>query len=218
MRRDQRLGMANGLVLAATMALLACPRTRSSALVVSELPLPSAPSLTDDECVEGAICRVFLRQGECPNWNEALRIARERACCGVNPERPNRGNRNCPCQRPAVCDLCLFLNDDRPPVTSFEDLSEYGRSEPIGPIELLLGHTKHLVKLRKSLCTGTSNVVDLAATMVHEADHLCHELTYEWNPDPFGRRDKLTDECHAVGVERLCGFKPKPTPYSTRCF
>lgn len=40
------------------------------------------------------IVRVFQLRGSCPNWEPALALARQRACCGVNPDRPNRGDRD----------------------------------------------------------------------------------------------------------------------------
>lgn len=211
--------MRGGPVAAAASILLTCSSaTRSAAPqpdVAVDRPQPSR--WFNDGCNENGVCLVFMRKGKCANWDEAMKIARTRACCGI-PGHPNRGDRSCKCQKAAECDLCLFLNDDRPPVTTFKDMSAHGWNHPIGPEDTLLGHSRHRLDIQKALCTGSQNVEMLASTMVHEADHMCHETTYEFNPDIFGRRDRATDECHAIGVERACGFNPDPATSSTGCF
>jgi len=72
-------------------------------------------------------------------------------------------------------------------------------------------------EIQRSLCQGANNVELLASTLIHEADHLCHGITGEWNPDALGSANRQTDECHATGTERNCGFSPDPVTISTGC-
>ena len=75
-------------------------------------------------------------------------------------------------------------------------------------------HFQHRVRIKDALCEGAGNIEELAGTLIHEADHLCHGITGRWNPDAYGNANPQTDECHAVATERRCGFHP---PTSTGC-
>ncbi|HLL54111.1 MAG TPA: hypothetical protein VK447_11215 [Myxococcaceae bacterium] len=81
----------------------------------------------------------------------------------------------------------------------------------------LRNHFREVTDIQRALCFGDQNLTLLASTLIHEADHLCHSITGEWNPDWRGNRSQRTDECHATGTERNCGFSPDPVTISTGC-
>ncbi len=201
-------GFASRLSLAAALLLsLSCASTGSA-------PPPRSSNAVSDS----QLC--FRIKEYCPNWQPALEIARERAGCGkVNPHRKDRETA---CQSNATCDLCLFLNDDLSPDVVLKDIGRPAQSVEEEPRSALANslrhHFRHITRIQRALCFGDNNVIQLASTMVHEADHLCHSITGEWNPDGMGRRNQETDECHAYGTERNCGFSPDTSIVSTGCF
>lgn len=202
---------------------VACVHTPPPRAPESDPSLSHLAELRWEQEHEGAqprIVPVFLKGGECPNWDEAIAIARQRACCGVDPERPNRGNRECPCQQAAPCDLCLFLNSDRPPRMTVEEGANHGNVEATGKTGLkgsLSVWSAQEGYFSKELCFGPGNAERLAATMVHEASHLCQSITYEKAPDALGRQTKDSEDCHAYGIAYKCGFNVFPSR-GKQCF
>ena len=196
-------------------------RLPSATLLLMLLPLSmSCEAERRVSAVREPLC--FQKTQPCANWDSALKLARNRAGCGLpDPSRPNRGDRNNPCQQAAECDLCLFLNDDRPPKTKLVDNGDYGGNEADGVKSTmensLIAHFQHTVEFQQALCDGSTNVELLAVTMIHEADHLCHGITGVWNPDDDGNHTFHTDDCHAYVTEVQCGFPRATSPAAQNC-
>lgn len=169
---------------------------------------------------EGSAC--FKRVGECPNWDEALAIARKRACCGMaEPQRPNRGPRDCnPCQQNAPCDICLFLNSDRPPnVVITAGLPEYAKTRPTtlpGVPGSMSKWSTQEVTLQRELCYDKGKIDLLATTMIHESHHLCVSINYEQAKDALNKPTPKAEECQAYNLEKHCGFNTEP-PEGSQC-
>ncbi len=120
----------------------------------------------------------FNKQGSCRNWNDALAMARKAACCGVKKDRPNRGDPSCRCQKALPCDICLFINDDRPPNAFFDDLGNDAFGRKIwGTITFPNGYNKPgEVTFERYLCVSPFGTYKLAQAMIHEATHHCSSI------------------------------------------
>jgi hypothetical protein len=131
---------------------------------------------------------VFLREGECPNWEPALNLAWERACCGEERSGERRSGQ-CECTKRFACDVCQFLAEGKPPsafITNLpggqlfaEGASMIERPFPPGASPVAW------VELKRSRCYGPGygfwifredNVQLLAEAMIHEALHQCQTV------------------------------------------
>jgi hypothetical protein len=209
------------LWLAAVSLCMACgPELRTLVATRTGTAPRSRSAAKPSTFRDSVLC--FKREGECANFDAALKLARERASCGFNHE-PNKGDRTSACQRDAACDLCQFLNDNLNPRVEFEEgMGRHGRTFPRGPEggfpDSPMRHASHLTRFKRELCDGASNIEEFASTMLHEADHLCVQITYEPNHGENELPSDDADECHAYRIEHNCGFHPDTVPNVTGCF
>jgi hypothetical protein len=179
---------ASGCLLLA-WGLTACSTIEESGSerVTGRRKLASILDVRWGNCAPGRVCLAFSRQDECPNWDAALALAKERSGCV-----PVEGGeaQTASCRKRLACDICRFLDDaEWPPA--------YVRDFPGGKVPLL-GHVEGAteireryspgsinaawVEFRKARCYGTGvgvwpfwedNVEYLAKAMMHESLHLC---------------------------------------------
>lgn len=219
-KRNQPLALL--LQAAVLLAWVSCAHTPAPYSGEGDSSLSRLAELrwAQEQEAQPRIVPVFLKGAECPNWDEAIEIARQRACCGVDPQRPNRGNRDCPCQQAAPCDICLFLNSDRPPKMTIEAGANHGRVKPTGESAFEGSPARWSTQegyFSAALCFGAGKAWRLAATMIHESSHLCQSINYELAEDALGRTTHESEDCHAYGLAYKCGFNVLP-PRGSGCF
>jgi hypothetical protein len=126
----------------------------------------------------------YIFKGECPNWNMALDMARNKMGCASGSRPPSKH-----CQGLLPCDTCQFLEEGAWPqavVANFPGQKRYGKRPYI--LAAVLADTnwsvvcplddQTQVEFKASLCyernvLGRDRVDALAKAMVHEALHLC---------------------------------------------
>jgi RHS repeat-associated protein len=116
---------------------------------------------------------LLVNKSQCPNWDAALLLAREKAGCN--------GGGSCTCKKDLPCDICTFLQEGAWPIVSIEPFPSGLPAIPANGAtyrDNLPRYTPgampdHYVVIRKMLCTGAANISILAQTMLHEALHMC---------------------------------------------
>jgi hypothetical protein len=126
----------------------------------------------------------YTLQDDCPNWDEALAIARVKMSCGVGGKPVSAK-----CQKHLPCDVCQFLeNGTWPPVSIVDFPGEeafgqnphirgYARGDP-RYVESCPVDDESYTEFKSSLCFGKvvmgfDRVDTLAKAMVHEGLHMC---------------------------------------------
>jgi RHS repeat-associated protein len=125
---------------------------------------------------------LFIRHGDCANWDEALTLAKKWAGCAANGT-----NKSCECQqemkKQGMCDICPLLEEGHPPDAYFKDW--WWWYEPDGHTNVggntYGDHTEpDSVAFYKKYCNnswlGFSRVETLAELMIHEAMHFCEKV------------------------------------------
>jgi hypothetical protein len=130
----------------------------------------------------------YIPEGECPNWDEALAIAKRKLGCTAGSPAPSEE-----CQEALPCDVCQFLKEGAWPKAVFKNFpgeEEHGkdtgiRAAIIQDIRWRQGvcpvNDETHVEFLRSLCydnivLGFDRVDTLAKAMVHESLHLCRYL------------------------------------------
>jgi hypothetical protein len=149
-------------------------------------PLPASYSHGSLGALSGMeeLSVAYILKGECPNWNMALEMARNKMGCTTGSNPPSRN-----CQELLPCDICQFLREGAWPeavIADFPGQAYYGRRPHIlaaviadkrwGVICPFDDQTR--VEFKVSLCfekevLGRDRVEFLAKAMIHEALHLC---------------------------------------------
>lgn len=155
---------------------------------------------------------LFIRHGDCPNWQPALQLARAWAGCGPVC------NKDAPCQKKIAsctgsaaggkgCDICEILTDGKRPDAFIVEgplkdeqgnPREFRRASTALIIDeetgvILVDRTEFL----KSTCYYPGLVSNLARYMIHEAAHVCSEQAWIHISDQSG-------QCSADAIEAAC--------------
>ena len=126
----------------------------------------------------------YIPQGDCPNWDKALAIAKRKMNCGASGGHPLKE-----CQKRLPCDVCQFLEEGAWPPAHVVD---FPASRLKGVKNTIYGAVlydpewqgtcpvddKTRVEFKKALCSGEGQwgfdkINTLAKAMVHESLHLC---------------------------------------------
>lgn len=137
--------------------------------------------------------------GECPNWPEALDIAKLKASCG-----PYGVRTSCPkCQLP--CNICQFLEDGHFPEAFIVPHINGSISNP-SAIGVPVGSTSGMkvAAFQEWLCHQPRFIDVLAQAMVHEAIHLCKEVA------------QATPSMSDGPLRKSMGINPWPYPEDTQ--
>ncbi|MFY1825896.1 RHS repeat-associated core domain-containing protein, partial [Myxococcus fulvus] len=118
---------------------------------------------------------LYIRTGECKNWDKALQRAKEKAGCDSGQPGPPR----CSCKLP--CNICDYLMEGRLPhagiltPAQLGGLNVYGGVGPSDTLEggVGAGFSEMLCGNNKDYPAG---IELLAQAMVHEAIHVCKYL------------------------------------------
>ncbi|HYO51502.1 hypothetical protein [Archangium sp.] len=137
-----------------------------------------------DRMLANGLAMTYIPQGNCPNWNEALAIAKGKMGCVTGGKQLSEE-----CRKRLPCDVCQLLKDGAWPPAHVVD---FPASQLKGVQNTIYGAVlydpewqgtcpvddKTRVEFKKALCSGEGQwgfdkIDTLAKAMVHESLHLC---------------------------------------------
>ena len=129
---------------------------------------------------------LFIRHGDCPNWDSALALAKKWAGCDGS------SSRSCGCEQAMGCNICPFLQDGSGPDAYIVDWGFFGNkghTNVDGIYPRNFDHPGNSVAFTKRYCSNGlfwSNTEALAELMMHEAFHWCSKASGKVVRDTYG--------------------------------